>query len=1033
MTLKNVKCDIQTWFFLLIQMQGKCIPFIIQEICYLYKVKKYYTLFIFLFTINFAFAQPSNINTALLLPSGNFGSDYFFDSTSNQMWFSFIADKDRMTFSVMHSAGYSPSQNIEIDSIALYQKPGSKMNLIASARSPSKTSDSLPAIQVLHLIPGNRYYLKLTKFNNNSSGYFNLSKIVLHPSITPSPCTPCALGANLICNGDFENLPAWASGNCYTDSSLTFSDNPPLPASIGYCISSPNMRNEVCNFGNGEDYTDVYVISNSMYSSQFQNSAEHGSYFMGVDCPSSTCFPCRLAYTPGYIWTPGYRAIAWQQNVSVSNGNQYQFSCWLEDLDNEYYHYLPGATVYIVINADTIFSNVISNGNGYGSWKQVEFCWAANSSTAKIQIIGEGAYSFYGYDFGLDNISFISATNINETNTITNVPCAGGNLGAASIGVSGGVAPYTYSWAPGGGTNATETGLSAGTYTVTINDFSGCVGADIITITQPPELRVSAAAIANISCNGGDNGVASSSVSGGTLPYTYSWAPVVGNNSIVSGLIAGTFTITVNDACGATATASTVITQPPPIVVSTSVTMNDLCIGGSTGSVISSASGGTVPYTYLWAPMGGSNSTAINLNAGTYTLTVHDKNGCTGTAFATITQPNSLTVSAITTTNVSCNGGNNGSALCSASGGTAAYTYLWTPWGGTANSAIGLSEGTYTITVNDACGATATSMVTITQPNALSVYANTIVGVICMGSNNGSATSTVNGGTAPYNYLWSGGGGTNSATSGLHVGTYTLTVNDDNGCTATTSVTINQPDTLHVSIAPVNVSCNGERNGSATSHVSGGALPYTYSWSNSATTANVTNLGTRTYTLTVQDSCGNMAIATVTITQPTALSIVSHTIPDVGNCLGSAWVDASGGTPGYNYSWIPGGNTTDSIHNRCPGSYCCTVTDAHGCVDSVCITITSTAGVDNILSASGEINVYPNPNNGQFTVVLSEGTSTGSSIEIYNVLGQDIKSEKLKTNSTVINLSNQANGVYLYRVLEENGNLVGSGKLIIQK
>ncbi len=235
--------------------------------------------------------------------------------------------------------------------------------------------------------------------------------------------------------------------------------------------------------------------------------------------------------------------------------------------------------------------------------------------------------------------------------------------------------------------------------------------------------------------------------------------------------------------------------------VSTSVTANISCNGGSNGSATATASNGTTPYTYSWS--GGQTTTSVTgLSAGTYTVTVTDHNGETGSATAAITQPATLSISAGVTANVSCNGGANGSVSSTPSGGTSPYTYSWTG-GGTASAYTGLSIGTYTVTVTDNKGCTATAFATITQPGVIKDTITSITYLPCGAGAN--ATIGVTGGTIPYTYLWSPSGKTTAAVTGLSWGTYTVSVSDAMGCSSVLPIAINQPvnwtDTTGVSLS----------------------------------------------------------------------------------------------------------------------------------------------------------------------------------------------------------------------------------------
>ena len=553
----------------------------------------------------------------------------------------------------------------------------------------------------------------------------------------------------------------------------------------------------------------------------------------------------------------------------------------------------------------------------------------------------------------------------------TGVSCFGGSNGTATVTAGGGTPAYTYSWAPSGGSNATGTGLTAGSYTVTVRDHDGCTATASITITQPTQLTATMGVPTDPTCNGG-TGSATVTAGGGTLNYTYSWAPSGGTNATGTGLTAGSYTVTVTDHNGCTATASVTITQPTVVTATISAITNVACHGG-TGSATVTAGGGNSPYTYAWTPSGGSNATATGLTAGSYTVTVTDHNGCTGTASVTITQPAVLTATISAINNVPCHGGT-GSATVTAAGGTPAYTYSWAPSGGTNAIGTGLTAGSYTVTVTDHDGCTATASVTITQPTLLTATISAVTNVSCNGGA-GSATVTAAGGTLNYTYSWAPSGGTNAMGTGLTAGSYTVTVTDHDGCTATASVTITQPALLTANIsATTDVPCNGGT-GSATVTAAGGTLNYTYSWTPSGgTNAIGTGLTAGSYTVTVTDHDGCTATASVTITQPALLTANISATTDV-SChggTGSATVTAAGGTLNYAYSWAPSGGTNAIGTGLTAGSYTVTVTDAHGCMATASVTITQPALLTANISAATDVSC--NGGTGNATVTAGGGT-----------------------------------------------------------
>ena len=411
------------------------------------------------------------------------------------------------------------------------------------------------------------------------------------------------------------------------------------------------------------------------------------------------------------------------------------------------------------------------------------------------------------------------------------------------------------------------------------------------------------------------------------------------------------YTVTVTDANGCTATATVTITQPASALVATTTQVMIACFGGSTGSVNMTPTGGTAPYTYVWT--GGSTAqSAIGVPAGTYTVVVTDANGCTTTISATITQPQAPLSLATTQVNVLCFGNNTGSIDLSPSGGTPGYTYAWSN-NSTIQDPLNLIAGTYTVVATDANGCIDTTSVIITQPQSGLSLSSTQVNVLCFGNNTGAINLTVAGGTAPYTYAWSNNT-TAQDPSNLIAGVYTVTVTDANGCTATLSITITQPATaVSISTTVQNILClNGT--GSINSSPAGGVSPYTYSWSNQATTQNITNLQAGNYTVTVTDAngCTANAVGVVAITLSTVpVQINNSTGTNVLTCTTPAIsLQATGGVT---YTWT-GGQTPNAANNviTIPGSYTVNMIDPNGCPVSQSIVITQnitppTSGITN--------------------------------------------------------------------------------------
>ncbi|WP_310299743.1 gliding motility-associated C-terminal domain-containing protein [Flavobacterium aquidurense] len=606
------------------------------------------------------------------------------------------------------------------------------------------------------------------------------------------------------------------------------------------------------------------------------------------------------------------------------------------------------------------------------------YSWSPSGGTAATASgLAAGTYTVTIKDANLcqttQSFTITQPAALSVTPSQTNASCNGGTNGTATVAVTGGTGAYTYSWSPSGGTAATASGLAAGTYMVTIKDANLCQTTQSFTITQPAALSVTPSQT-NASCNGGSNGTATVAVTGGTGAYTYSWSPTGGTAATASGLAAGTYTVTIKDANLCQTTQSFTITQPAALSVTPSQT-NASCNGGSNGTATVNVTGGTGAYTYSWSPSGGTAATASGLAAGTYTVTIKDANLCQTTQSFTITQPAALSVTP-SQTNASCNGGANGTATVAVTGGTGAYTYSWSPSGGTAATASGLAAGTYTVTIKDANLCQTTQSFTITQPAALSVTPSQ-TNASCNGSANGTATVAVTGGTGAYTYSWSPSGGTAATASGLAAGTYTVTIKDANLCQTTQSFTITQPAALSVTPSQTNASCNGGANGTATVAVTGGTGAYTYSWSPSGgTAATASGLAAGTYTVTIKDANLCQTTQSFTITQPAALSVTpSQTNASCnGGTNGTATVAVTGGTGAYTYSWSPSGGTAATASGLAAGTYTVTIKDANLCQTTQSFTITQPEA---LTATTSQTNVgCGGAATGSASVVVSGGTSS---------------------------------------------------------
>ena len=586
-------------------------------------------------------------------------------------------------------------------------------------------------------------------------------------------------------------------------------------------------------------------------------------------------------------------------------------------------------------NGATTTLNAFANG-GFGGYT---YQWSNGSSASSI-VVGGGNYCVTVTDGGGCIAS--ACANIVQS-TVINVsinqppPICNGASANVNANVIGGQGPYNYSWS--NGQTSSVLVAPAGNYGLIITDAIGCTKTATLSIIQSPPINAVVNATST-SCFGSNDGLANTSVVGGTQPYYYSWFPYGGASNSASGLLAGSFSVTITDAIGCSKTSVVTINQPPLLNVTTSINNNVSCYGGNNGSATAIPSGGTAGYSYLWTPSGSTSQTPVNLVAGNYLVSVTDSKGCFQSSQATITEPTfALTGSIVSTSNVLCAGGSSGSATVTGVGGTAPYSYQWVPFGG--SSAIGnnLSLGTYTVNITDAKLCVTKQLVTISQPIPLTATLSLINNVSCFGGSNGSANVSVNGGTAPYFYSWnSTPTQTTQIATNLPVGSYSVLVTDSKNCTfSSAGITLTQPTVLSVSVNPSALtSCSAAI--SITSAASGGSSPYSYLWTNGSNTSNI-SVYAGSYTVTATDILGCKASNTVSIL--TATNNLTATINQpAAICYGSSTtitVTANGGFGGYSYMWD---NSSTSITQTVTvGSHCVNVTDAGGCIVSACVNI----------------------------------------------------------------------------------------------
>jgi hypothetical protein len=544
--------------------------------------------------------------------------------------------------------------------------------------------------------------------------------------------------------------------------------------------------------------------------------------------------------------------------------------------------------------------------------------------------------------------------------SVLNENCNQGNGSISGLTIVGGTPTYAITWSNTSQTTMDIANLVSGQYTVTVTDFNNCVATsgpfDIANLSGPV-LDVTGVTLQNEICNGTMGSITGITATGTNL--IYSWSNSGGSSIDAANLSAGSYTLTVSDAAGCSATAGPYLISyvAGPTLDATGIVINQATCGLTNGSITGITSTGT-GLSYSWNALVSATLNLTNQNGGNYTLVVTDVNGCTASTgphiIPTITSPTiSIASSIIVPEN--CNLANGSITGISISGGSPGYTYAWTGTSQTTLDITNLSAGSYSLTVTDLNGCIVNggpySVTNSGGPN-LDESNVVITNLLCDGTL-GAISGITSSGTGLI-YSWSNGGGSTLDASGLAAGTYVLTVTDGNGCTYNSSPYVINPlvpfDMDLLGILVTQTSCTSNTGTVSGITIVGGVNPVV-SWTNSAgtysaTTLDIINLPFGTYTITASDDQGCSESWTIYITQLNApmidLSLMVLSPEHCGQSDASiTGVSAVGGFGAYTYMWNndPLINTAD-LTNLAAGDYVLTVTDIAGCFDQQTITVT---------------------------------------------------------------------------------------------
>lgn len=648
-----------------------------------------------------------------------------------------------------------------------------------------------------------------------------------------------------------------------------------------------------------------------------------------TECLPTGCFSFRIfdAFGDGICCSSGdgyYRILDEEGRLLASGGKfnqqeskticlsgQSQFSVQIQETQS----------IRCAGGTDGTLSALVNGASG-----DVRYAWSNGDQTPIVSGLKAGTYSVTvsqgsvsrSETYTLSEPAPLETLLITDDNS-----CADGSSGRINALVQGGTAPYSLQWSNGeSGTRITD--LPSGNYGLTVTDDQNCVTQATAVISEPAPISLQLLS-QDPECAGQEGGRLEAVVSGGNGPYTVSWSNGrVG--PIQENLPAGNYSLTITDNVGCSLVEQIRLREPEPLEVF--IQQPESTCEQPTPDLFAQVTGGTAPYTYAWSD--GSSSARLRHPArSSYSVTITDQAGCSATATISLSVANVLAMD-INTNNPTCYGANNGSAELQIQGGHPPYQVDWGD-GSHATARMNLAGGTYSVTVSDAQGCSVSEQIVVREPEPLTLDL-AASRLACAQADDGQILTQIMGGAPPYEYQWSDGSEAASR-SGLPAGRYSLTVTDQQGCTAVEEVIIEGPAAMSITVSAEAVSCSGADDGRLIASVSGGRAPYTYVWStgHSSTENELANLAAGMYQLTVTDANGCSQKAEQLVSGPEPLRLgLELTQPGCGQTAGAAQAVVHGGNPPYQISWSHGATGT-LANDLSPGGYRVTVTDDHGC------------------------------------------------------------------------------------------------------
>ena len=686
----------------------------------------------------------------------------------------------------------------------------------------------------------------------------------------------------------------------------TFAFNP-VPAN-GETINS--TTGEITNGIGGNTYTVEYTTNGTCPASSTETVTVYANPTPTISgsltfCTGSTTTLDAGSYA-GWNWAPNGETT---QTITVGTASTYTVT--VTDANG-----CTGTTQVDVVEASSLSptitgvlsicsgaSTTLDAGSGYAG-----YTWAPNSETSQtITVNTAGTYSVTVVDAG----GCTGSTQVDVVANTNPTPSISGSLSFCTGGsttLDAGAGYVDYEWTPAA-TTQTITATSAGNYSVTVTDANGCTGSDDVDVTVASGLTPSITGVLTI-CSGN-----STTLDAGAGYDSYTWAPNNETSQTINVTSSGTYSVTVSDASGCTGSDQVTVSvdnNPVPTIIGTLA----ICSGAST-----TLDAGSGFASYLWSPNGETTQTITVTTGGNYSVEVSNANGCTGTDQVTVTENQNPTPTITGNLNI-CQ---SNSTILDA--GTGYADYIWTPNNETTQTITVSTAGTYTVSVTTSEGCVGTASVDVTVTAGLTVSITGDLN-IC-----GGTTTTLDAGSGYPHYEWNTSETTQTITTGS-AGTYSVTVSDDNGCSAIDAVTVDVNNLTLVTSGDDEI-CKGTSTTISAALSSGGIAPFTYTWNNSETTSDITVSPTTetTYTVYVTDAMGCVSNTETVIISVIPSVDISITANKDTVCPGDPVLITSlitGGKPPYTITNGEGNvvSVNDIIYPYQSQTYAYTVIDA---------------------------------------------------------------------------------------------------------